>query len=102
MALSEQEINDRVEALAKNMRAKGLAFSDMQARERAREIVMQEVKTQAQFEAMKDDPSRNPQQRTGHVPPEVMKQSGGMLTGDEFPKDIPLAELLKGRREQKK
>ena len=102
MALSEEEINARINTLAENMRKKGLAWSDSQARERAKDIVMQEVKMQATFEAMKDDPSQNPQQRKVQITKEEMKQAGGMLTGDELPKDVPLSELLKGRREIKK
>jgi hypothetical protein len=97
---TEQEINERIDQLAKNMRAKGLAFSDSQARERARDIVMQEVKMQSSFDKIKDDPKFNPQQRTAHVSPDTLKQSGGMLTGDELPKDMPLSEILKGRKKQ--
>ncbi len=99
--LSEQEINARIDALAKNMREKGLAWSDSQARERAKDIVMQEVKAQEAFEKMKDDPALNPQQRKHKVSEEDLKASGGMLTGNELPKDVPLAELLKGRKLQK-
>jgi hypothetical protein len=99
--LSESEINERIENLAQNLRVKGLAWSDSQARERAREIVTNELRAQEQFERMKDDPSLNPQQK-GHksqIPPEVLKQmSGGMLVGDELPQDVPLSELLKGTR----
>jgi len=99
--LSEREINDRIEALAQNLRSKGLAWSDSQARERAKDIVMNELKGQEAFEKMKDDPNLNPQQQGPRRPlltPEQMKQSGGMLIGDELPKDVPLAELLKGTR----
>jgi hypothetical protein len=99
--LSQQEIDARISALAANMRAKGLAWSDSQAKERARDIVMQELKSQEQFEKMKDDPALNPQQRPSHISPETLKQAGGMLSGDEFPKDVPLAEILKGRKAQK-
>jgi hypothetical protein len=95
---SEHEIQERIDQLAAMLRQKGLAFPDSQAKDRAREIVMQEVKMQQSFDAMKDDPARNPQQRTGHVSPEVLKQSGGMLTGTELPQDVPLAELLKGKK----
>jgi hypothetical protein len=98
---SEQDINARIEQLAQTMRQKGLAFSDSQARERARDIVMQEVSMQSSFEKMKDDPSLNPQQRKATITPEAMKQAGGMLSGDEFPKDIPLSEILKGRKPAK-
>jgi hypothetical protein len=97
---SEQDINNRIEQLAATLRTKGLAFSDSQARDRARDIVMQEVKMQASFEKMKDDPSLNPQQRTSHISPEKMKEAGGMLTGDELPKNVPLAELLKPRKKE--
>ena len=93
---NEREVEERIQQLAQTMRAKGLAFSDSQARERARDIVMQEVKMQANFEAMKDDPEKNPQQRTHHVSQDALKQHG-LLTGTELPKDVPLADLLKGR-----
>jgi hypothetical protein len=95
---SEHDIQERIDQLAATLRQKGLAFSDSQAKERARDIVMQEVKMQKSFDEMKDDPARNPQQRTGHIPPEVMKQAGGMLTGSELPQNVPLAELLKGKK----
>lgn len=97
---SEAEINSRIEALAENLMQKKLAFSMSQARERAREIVLQEVKMQEGFEKIKDDPAHNPQQRVQHVAVEDLKKHG-LLTGSELPQDIPLAELLKGRREQK-
>ncbi len=98
---TEQEISARIESLAQNMLQKKLAFSLSQARERARDIVNQEMRSQEQFEKMKDDPALNPQQRKMHVSPETLKSSGGMLTGNELPKDVPLSELLKGRKEQK-
>jgi hypothetical protein len=97
---SEHEINERVELLAQNMLQKRLAFSISQARERARDVVMQEVSMQQAFEKMKDDPTLNPQQRKSHISAETMKQAGGMLTGNELPQDIPLAELLKGKKKQ--
>jgi hypothetical protein len=101
---SDAEIEERVQQLAQTMRQRGLAFSDSQARDRARDIVMQEMKLQEEFERKKDDPAVNPQQRrTQHIPDEAMRGAGGMLTGNELPKDVPLAELLKGRsREQKR
>lgn len=99
---SEKEINERIETLAQNLRQKGLAWSDSQARERARDIVMSELRSQEQFEKMKDDPVLNPQQKMPerqHIPADVLKQmSGGMLIGDELPKDMSLSELLKGTR----
>lgn len=98
--VSEADINERVEQLAQTLIEKRLAFSQSQARERAREIVMQEVSMQSNFEEMKDDPARNPQQRVHNVPIEDLKKHG-MLTGNELPEDVPLAELLKGRRETK-
>ncbi len=97
---TEAEINARVEALAATLRQKGLAFSDSQARERAREIVMQEVSMQTSFDKMKDDPTKNPQQREAHVPQDKLKEYG-LMTGTELPNDVPLSELLKGRREKK-
>jgi hypothetical protein len=101
--LSDKEIEQRIDDLAKTMRQRGLAFSDTQARERARGIVMQEVRMQGDFDKIKDDPALNPQQRKSHFSDEEMKNAGGMLTGNELPKDVPLSELLKGRpREQKK
>lgn len=101
MSLSDAQIEERIVELAKSMRARGLAFSDMQARERARDIVLQEVKMQEEFEQRQHDPSLNPQQRPRTVSEDELKRSGGMLTGNELPKDVPLAELLKGRnREQ--
>jgi hypothetical protein len=101
MTLSEEQIAQRIKELAASMRARGLATSDMQARERARDIVHQEIAMQKSFEAMQNDPSRNPQQRPRTVSEETLKASGGMLTGNELPKDVPLAELLKGRRTEK-
>lgn len=95
---TEMEIQERVERLAQSLQEKGLAWSKSQALAQARDIVMQEVRSQAQFEAMKDDATKNPQQRKT-VPPEVLRKSGGMLTGSELD-DVPLAELLKGRREK--
>jgi hypothetical protein len=104
--LSDAQVEERIHELARSMRSRGLAFSDMQARERAREIVLQELQMQEDFESRKDDPSLNPQQqkpRARQVSDEQLKAAGGMLTGNELPKDVPLAELLKGRaREQKK
>lgn len=100
MALTEAQIEDRIAELAKNMRARGLAFSDMQARERARDVVMQEMRMQQDFEKMKDDPALNPQQRPRVVSDETLKGSGGMLTGDELPKNRHLADILKGRRKE--
>lgn len=101
MVLSEAQVEERIAELAKNMRSRGLAMSDMQARERARDIVLQELQMQAKFERMKDDPALNPQQRPRQVTDEQMKTAGGILTGNELPKDVPLAELLKGRRTNK-
>ena len=96
MVFSEAQVEERIAELAKNMRARGLATSDMQARERARDIVLQEIQMQAKFEKMKDDPALNPQQRPRQISDEQMKTAGGMLKGDELP-NIPLSELLKGR-----
>jgi len=97
MTLSDAQLQDRISELAKSMRERGLVMSDMQARERARDIVMQEVAMQEKFEQMQHDPAHNPQQRPRTVSEEELKRSGGMLTGDELPKNVPLAELLKGR-----
>lgn len=100
--INQQEIDERIESLAQHLRQKGLAFSDSQARDRARDIVMNEIKAQDQFEKMKDDVALNPQQTKTdkRISPEILKQkSGGMLIGDELPDDVPLAELLKGRRQ---
>ena len=97
MTLSEAQVQERIVELAKNMRARGLATSDLQARERARDIVLQEIRMQADFDSKKDDPALNPQQRPQKISDEQMKTSGGMLTGNELPKDIPLSELLKER-----
>jgi hypothetical protein len=97
---TEQEIEDRITTLAQQMRERGLATSDMQARERARGVVMNELAMMKSYADAQFDPSKNPQQRPTKVAPEVLAKSGGMLTGDELPKDIPLAELLKGRKRE--
>lgn len=99
--MSEQEINERIEHLASNMRARGLAFSDSQARQRARDIVMQEVAMQESFDKKKDDPALNPQQQRHGISQDQLKESG-MLTGNELPENVPLAELLKGTRNKDK
>ncbi len=98
---TETEINARIEVLAKQMRARGLVHSDMQAREQAKDIIMGEIKYQASFEAAKDDPNINPQQRKSTISAEDMKAAGGMLSGDEFPKGMSLADALKGRKTTK-
>ena len=98
---TDAQINARIEELAKAMRARGLAHSDMQARERAKDIVMGEIKYQASYEAAKDDPAMNPQQRKSTISDEAMKTAGGMLRGDEFPKGVSLADVLKGRKPAK-
>ncbi len=98
---SQAEIDERINKLAKEMVAKRLAFSESMARERARDIIMQELKSQEMFEKVQFDPAKNPQQRTNKVSPELLKTAGGMLTGNELPENVPLSELLKGKKPQK-
>lgn len=96
---TDQEIEERIQKLAQQMRERGLATSDMQARERARDVVMNEMNMMKSYADAQFDPAKNPQQRPSRVAPELLAKSGGMLKGDELP-DVPLAELLKGRKRE--
>lgn len=90
-------VEEKITKLATSMLERKLAFSQSQARERAREIVLQEISMQTTFDQHVDEAKKNPEERKRTVSDEKLKQSGGFLKGNEL-EGINLSEMLRRKR----
>ncbi len=89
-------VQQRIKELAKTLRSTGIAASETRAEEMARDIVRTEVRQQERLDQRRNDPSLNPQQRTGSE----TRAPQSFSIDSSIPQDKPISELLAEDRQQ--